>query len=305
MRLKYYTVYIVLVLSLIIVIEWTSGKSIRSKGSINSKPSKDGDNDNNNDNYRKDKKRQKIKVKKQHSKRSTILPTKKETTNEKLLRTISDVNSNLMSSVKKTINITARIKRNIKSYFSSDYEVLLLQLTNPTDDKPLYYDLNRFLATTKTFVRNIDMNNKSNPYRVTLHKIWCKILENDIRIVCKALFLLHSLLKCSDSADAIIYQSLIRQMSTETVKASNYKYFDFSKINYNTNNNDNNDKDNNNDIVDDSQLSHKKKYYYSFVRKYSRYLLNRSKMYVKDFKEMKEEISYGISSDDIVQKVWQ
>lgn len=292
MRLKYYAVYVVLVLTLIIVIEWTEGKSIRSKGSINSKPSKYDDSKD-----KKDKKRQKIKVKKQHSIRSTILPTKKETTSDKLLRTINDVNSNLMSSVKNTINITARIKRNIKSYFSSDFEVLLLQLTNPSDDKPLYYDLNRFLATTKTFVRNIDLKNKSNPYRVTLHKIWCKVLEKDIRIVCKALFLLHSLLKCSDSPDAIIYQSLIRQMSTETVKASNSKYFDFSKINYNINN-DNNDDDSSNSSY---QLSQKK--YYSFVRIYSRYLLNRSKMYVKDFKEMKEDISYGISSDEIVRKV--
>lgn len=293
MRLKYYAVYVILVLTLIIVIEWTEGKSTRSKGSINSKPSKYDDSKD-----RKDKKRQKIKVKKQHSIRSTILPTKKkETTSDKLLRTINDVNSNLMSSVKSTINITARIKRNIKSYFSSDFEVLLLQLTNPSDDKPLYYDLNRFLATTKTFVRNIDLKNKSNPYRVTLHKIWCKVLEKDIRIVCKALFLLHSLLKCSDSPDAIIYQSLIRQMSTETVKASNSKYFDFSKINYNINNDNNNDDDSSSSY----QLSQKK--YYSFVRIYSRYLLNRSKMYVKDFKEMKEDISYGISSDEIVRKV--
>ena len=297
MRLKYYVVYVILVLTLIIVIEWTEGKSTRSKGFINSKSSKYDDSKD-----RKNKKKQKIKVKKQHSikLRSTILPTKKkETTSNKLLRTFNDVNSNLMSSVKNTINITARIKRNIKSYFSSDFEVLLLQLTNPSDDKPLYYDLNRFLATTKTFVRNIDLKNKSNPYRVTLHKIWCKVLEKDIRIVCKALFLLHSLLKCSDSPDAIIYQSLIRQMSTETVKASNSKYFDFSKINYNINN------DNNNNNDDDSnssyQLSQKK--YYSFVRIYSRYLLNRSKMYVKDFKEMKEDISYGISSDEIVRKV--
>ena len=293
MRLKYYAVYVILVLTLLIVIEWTEGKSSRSKGSINSKPSKYDDSKD-----RKDKKRQKIKVKKQHSIRSTILPTKKkETTSDKLLRTINDVNSNLMSSVKSTINITARIKRNIKSYFSSDFEVLLLQLTNPSDDKPLYYDLNRFLATTKTFVRNIDLKNKSNPYRVTLHKIWCKVLEKDIRTVCKALFLLHSLLKCSDSPDAIIYQSLIRQMSTETVKASNSKYFDFSKINYNINNDNNNDDDSSSSY----QLSQKK--YYSFVRIYSRYLLNRSKMYVKDFKEMKEDISYGISSDEIVRKV--
>lgn len=293
MRLKYFAVYVILLLTLLIVIEWTEGKSSRSKGSINSKPSKYDDSKD-----RKDKKRQKIKVKKQHSIRSTILPTKKkETTSDKLLRTINDVNSNLMSSVKSTINITARIKRNIKSYFSSDFEVLLLQLTNPSDDKPLYYDLNRFLATTKTFVRNIDLKNKSNPYRVTLHKIWCKVLEKDIRIVCKALFLLHSLLKCSDSPDAIIYQSLIRQMSTETVKASNSKYFDFSKINYNINNDNKNDDDSNSSY----QLSQKK--YYSFVRIYSRYLLNRSKMYVKDFKEMKEDISYGISSDEIVRKV--
>ena len=297
MRLIYYAVYVILVLTLIIVIEWTEGKSTRSKGFINSKSSKYDDSKD-----RKNKKKQKIKVKKQHSikLRSTILPTKKkETTSNKLLRTFNDVNSNLMSSVKNTINITARIKRNIKSYFSSDFEVLLLQLTNPSDDKPLYYDLNRFLATTKTFVRNIDLKNKSNPYRVTLHKIWCKVLEKDIRIVCKALFLLHSLLKCSDSPDAIIYQSLIRQMSTETVKASNSKYFDFSKINYNINNDDNNNNDD--DSNSSYQLSQKK--YYSFVRIYSRYLLNRSKMYVKDFKEMKEDISYGISSDEIVRKV--
>ena len=298
MRLIYYAVYVILVLTLIIVIEWTEGKSTCSKGFINSKSSKYDDSKD-----RKNKKKQKIKVKKQHSikLRSTILPTKKkETTSNKLLRTFNDVNSNLMSSVKNTINITARIKRNIKSYFSSDFEVLLLQLTNPSDDKPLYYDLNRFLATTKTFVRNIDLKNKSNPYRVTLHKIWCKVLEKDIRIVCKALFLLHSLLKCSDSPDAIIYQSLIRQMSTETVKASNSKYFDFSKINYNINNDDNN---NNNDDDSNSSYQLSQKKYYSFVRIYSRYLLNRSKMYVKDFKEMKEDISYGISSDEIVRKV--
>jgi len=271
-------VYVVLFITLTIAIYWTAGKSNRRKGTSNSKPSNE---------ERKEKIRQQKSKKQQQQQQIPlpILPNKKETTSDKLFRTVNDVNNNLFNSVKKTIHITTRIKRKIKSFFSSDYEVLLLQLTCPTDDKPVYYDLNRFLATTKTFVRNIDLKSESNPYRVTLRKIWSKVLEDDIRIVIKALFLLHSLLKCSDSSDALIYQSLISKMSKETVKASNCKYFDFSKINYTNDNN---------------LLSHYK--YCSFVRLYSSYIWERSKLCVRDFKEMKD-IGYGIDSDDIVRKV--
>jgi hypothetical protein len=113
----------------------------------------------------------------------------------------------------------------MKSYFSSDFEALLLRLTQPNDNQPRKDDIERVIATVSTFVRNVDINSENNPYRVTLRKLWTKVAEPDPRTTIKALYLLHMLLRHSDPEDSMIFKKLIEKMSKEFCKKSNSYHF--------------------------------------------------------------------------------
>ena len=71
-----------------------------------------------------------------------------------------------------------KMQRDLKAYFSSDFENLLLKMTKPDEYRPLNTDVNRFVATVESFVRNLDCEEEENPYRVTLRKLWSKMQEN-------------------------------------------------------------------------------------------------------------------------------
>ena len=91
--------------------------------------------------------------------------------------------------------------RDAKSFFSSDFESLLLEATRPTEDAPDPTAVERVVATVGTFVRNLDLRDATNPYRVTLRKLWAKLAEKDARTTLKALFLLHTLLASVEPED--------------------------------------------------------------------------------------------------------
>ena len=170
-------------------------------------------------------------------------------------------------------------QRDLKAYFSSDFEALLLKLTEPDDSRPSPDDMNRIIATIETFVRNLDTTDINNPYRVTLHKIWSKMIETDIRTRIKAVYILHTILRYTEPDDAVIFKSLMLKMSKEFSKRSNSKYFDSLHI---TN-------------IHDDRLN-------IFLTCYSTYVLKRSRAFTSSFEEL-GLISKDMRTEDICAQV--
>ena len=127
--------------------------------------------------------------------RRVIVPVQKESFASMAFRNMNFLKSSLQSSADAAVLSTGKVQRQLKSYFSSDFEVMLLRMTTPDDLRLVDDDLDRFVATIETFVRNMDVTSQSNPYRVTLRKIWTKAAESDGRTVLKAQFILHKLLQ--------------------------------------------------------------------------------------------------------------
>lgn len=159
-------------------------------------------------------------------KRKIIIPVRKESLASKLLKTASSLQQTLSETSTKATQSLSFINRSIKAYFASDFESLLLQLTTPDDIQPLEKDVSTFLETTKSFHYNRDYKSANNPYRITLRKLWTKMIEDDIRTNLKALYLWHFLVKFSDKEDAMIYQKLITKMQKEKHKKTNSLHYD-------------------------------------------------------------------------------
>uniref|UniRef100_A0A6U4ENN7 ENTH domain-containing protein n=2 Tax=Phaeomonas parva TaxID=124430 RepID=A0A6U4ENN7_9STRA len=102
-----------------------------------------------------------------------------------------------------------------KSLFSSSYEKLFLQATAP-DDEPVAQDsMERLLESIAQFRTLGDTEDEDNPYRVTLRKLWSKMMEKDWRTVIKALFLLHRIVRDSHPRDGAIFDRHLRRMQRE------------------------------------------------------------------------------------------
>ena len=160
---------------------------------------------------------------------NAIIPVKKEHLSDKAFRGFWQLSSNMKAATAVALSSVEKANRNIKSYLSSDFEVLLLRLTTPDDDRPNEHDVKRYIATTETFVRNMDLVSQSNTYRVTLRKLWAKMSEPDPRTSLKAVYLLHLLIKVSAPEDAVIYKNLIVKMSKEASEKSKSSYFDIKR----------------------------------------------------------------------------
>lgn len=158
--------------------------------------------------------------------RTVVVPTKKEPVATSAVKGLRKFGSKLLKSAKKVTKTVSSLNRDIKAYFSSDFEVLLLRMTQPTEEKTNPGDIARFLATTNTFIYNDDVASDSNTYRITLRKIWAKVSEKDPRTVAKALHILHTLLVSSKTKNASLYLKLIRRMSKQVDKRVGAKYFD-------------------------------------------------------------------------------
>lgn len=155
-----------------------------------------------------------------------IIPVRRESFATKLLKAASSLQSTLTESTASATHSISAITRNIKAYFASDFESLLLKLTIPDDVQPIEKDVSTFLETTKSFLYNKDYKASNNPYRITLRKLWAKITEKDIRTNLKAVYLLHFLLKFSEKEDAMIYQKLLTKMQREKHEKSHSTYYD-------------------------------------------------------------------------------
>ena len=134
---------------------------------------------------------------------SAIIPKKKN-------RTIK-ISRSLRNIAKGTISTS--ISRRIKGFFSSDFENLIMRLTGPGDQKPPKLDIGRFIATLSSFSRNMGaITAKNNPYRVTLNKIWMKLVADDPNCVLKAIYLLHLLQQLEDQMLCSNFQKVTYKM---------------------------------------------------------------------------------------------
>lgn len=158
--------------------------------------------------------------------RSIIVPSKKEALVTTATKTLRKMGSQLLKTAKTVSKSASLLNRDIKAYFSSDFEVILLRMTEPTDVKTSLADISRFMATTNTFIHNSDLMSESNTYRVTMRKLWAKIAEKDVRTALKALHLFHILLYDSKPRNATLYQKLIRKMCKQFDQKTQTKYFD-------------------------------------------------------------------------------
>jgi hypothetical protein len=127
--------------------------------------------------------------------RPVVIPAKKETLSSRLLKSLSEFKEKVQYGGTAAVDMLSRLIRDATAYFSSDFESLLLQMTSPTGSMTSQGDIDRFVATTKSYVRNGDLLSQSNTYRVTLCKLWAKITEPDYRTELKALYALHTLLR--------------------------------------------------------------------------------------------------------------
>ena len=210
------------------------------------------------------------------SKRKVILPTPKQSITTKAIDSITSLSQVLSKSAEVGLSLSNRLQRGLKTYLSSDFEALLLKLTSPDDLSSKDKDKETFLNTIDTFARNLDLKSESNPYRVTLRKIWSKVIETDGRTVLKSFFLLHNILRSTEPEDSVIFKSLIAKMSKERYPKSNKKYFDTNVI----------------------ALSSETKYLEDFINRYSSYILKRSRAFTSGFEEVKS-ICHNMRADDI------
>ena len=213
--------------------------------------------------------------------RRVILPSKKESFTSKAARGIKDLKFSLKSSAEAALSSSGKVQRQLKSYFSSDFEVLLLRMTAPDNARSADDDLERFVETIETFVRNMDVTSQSNPYRVTLRKIWTKAAETDGRTVLKAQFLLHTLLRGTTPEDSLIFKTLLKKMLREKCKKTKSRYFDIAKI---------------------STISTDTDYLKDYITRYSVYVFQRAKTFTSCFEEMKL-IGTGMRPEDICAQV--
>lgn len=219
--------------------------------------------------------------------RTAVIPVKKEALSEKAIRGISSLSIGLRRSAETALGVVEKTSRQLKSYLSSDFEVLLLGLTKPNYDRPLQSDVNRFIATTKTFDRSGDSRSEDYPYRVTLRKLWAKIAESDARTVLKGLYLLHVLFASSERADAAVYHSLLLRMSkSEESEKTQCRYFDIATARRKFT-----------DRAENAPLE-------GMIDRYSQYVLARGRFFVAGFDDL-SKINYSMSAADICNKVQQ
>jgi hypothetical protein len=127
-------------------------------------------------------------------------------------KAFQSVSKVLQSSANKALSATALLSRNLKIHLSSNFEVLLLKMTFPNDEMIHSKDIQKYLATIKSFVPNKNLYADNNPYRVTLRKLWKKMVEKDARTKLKALYLLHLLSMSTEPDDNRIFRALVERM---------------------------------------------------------------------------------------------
>ena len=216
-----------------------------------------------------------------NKRRVVIIPVVKESLAKKAAHTMDLLKKSVMQTKNSAISSTNRLRRELKGYFSSDFEVLLLKLTRPADTRPAEADLDRFLNTVEDFARDLDTTNPTNPYRVTLHKLWNKAAESNGYTVLKTLYLLHMLLRYTQPEDGMIFKKILFKMMRETCTRSGSKYWDSNTIRH---------------------VGAETRHLGDFIARYTNYLLKRGRTFTASFEEMKL-IAVGMRPEDITAQL--
>ena len=212
--------------------------------------------------------------------RKAVLPVK-----QSFAKQAASAAKQLERAVRKTgsaaVSTSLRLRRELKQYFSSDFEVLLLKLTKPSDVRPVDADVDRFLNTIEEFVRDLDTTNPSNPYRVTLHKLWTKTSERSGYTVLKALFLLHTLLRYTQPEDAMIFKKVLLRMTREQCPRLGTRHWDAAAM-----------------ATVDAETAHLS----DFISRYAHYLAKRGRTFTASFEEMKL-LHVGMRPEDVAAQM--
>ena len=231
------------------------------------------------------------KSKKNRRRKEPILPSKREPlgsraartsrTSYKMAQRLIDASTDLTRAATNTVN------RAIKSWLSSDFEKLLLQLTEANDFKPADKDIKEFLATITSFTPDRDLSplNEGNSYRVFLRKTYAKMAEPDERTALKSVFLLHLVLRTVNQEDAQVYQKLFKKMRKERVSGGGRKstYFDVEAVT---------------DCTSDTQ------YLADFVECYVDYVFKRCHFFTCMFDELRDVDKYNMRSRDVATQLF-
>jgi hypothetical protein len=212
-----------------------------------------------------------------------ILPTEKESVTTKAFRGWNILSQGAKEAADIARLASQKVQREAKAYVSSDFEVLLLRLTSPDEDRPDSDDIQSLLSTVETFIRSSELSSSTNPYRVTLRKIWAKMTEADVRTRLKAIFLLHSLMRSSHAKDAIIFKTLLSRMSREPCKKTVCRYFDSNR-------------------VVKTSATPDSSYLQNFLTHYNAYVSKRNKLCTSKFVELKS-ISLRMKTDEICKEM--
>uniref|UniRef100_A0A7S2SSM7 AP180 N-terminal homology (ANTH) domain-containing protein n=1 Tax=Rhizochromulina marina TaxID=1034831 RepID=A0A7S2SSM7_9STRA len=184
--------------------------------------------------------------------------------------------------------------REAKGFFSSDFERLLLITTRPDELRPDAVSVERLQAVVETFVRDMDLSLPTNPYRVTLRKLWAKLCEPDWRVSLKALCILHVLLSRGTAEDTIVFKAMMEKMRKERSKRSKSRFFDVSRVL--------GDRPPLGLLGDESSA----RQCIQFLRHYANYVLQRSRMFTGNFEELQLAKRGELqSTEDLVMQLYK
>eukprot|EP00981_Chlorochromonas_danica_P008597 scaffold2237_cov175-Ochromonas_danica.AAC.19 len=196
--------------------------------------------------------------------RKVIIPVKKEAFSSKVMKSMDVLKEALETTSASARTSLYALNRNLKAYFASDFEALLLDLTTPTASPPDDQDLDRYLATLDCFSPDSDLRDPDNAYRVTLRKLEAKFMEPNQYSALKASFLLHLLLRHVSEEDSEVYHTLILRMLREKKKKGQGRYFHLSQAKWRKEESEDQD----------------------FILNYATFVLQRAKAFTGDFREL-------------------
>ena len=112
-----------------------------------------------------------------------------------------------------------------KAYYSSEYEKFLLTATWPSEERVSPQLAKRLVESVARFPARPHALPDDDPYRVTLRKLWKKMIEKDWRTTQKALYLLHALSRSTPTKNARALSRTLKSMVGDADPKTGRKYF--------------------------------------------------------------------------------
>lgn len=112
-----------------------------------------------------------------------------------------------------------------KAYYSSEYEKFLLTATWPSDQRIPPHLTKRLVESVARFPARPHSLPEDDPYRVTLRKLWKKMIEKDWRTGLKALTLVHALSRATPLKNSRALSRTLKTMLADVDPKTGHKYF--------------------------------------------------------------------------------